>query len=63
MNSAPLTSWEGVEAYFTFADKPGVLVLLFCLALAATIVGIFLTVRHENHSYAQPTDELPHLRE
>lgn len=63
MNSAPLTSWEGVEAYFTFADKPGILVFLFCLALAATIVAIFLTIRHENHSYTLPTKDLPHLRE
>lgn len=63
MDSAPLTSWEGVEAYFTFADKPGVLILLFCLALAATVVAIYLTVRHENHSYAQATEELPHLHE
>ena len=22
MNTSPITSWEGAEAYFTFADSP-----------------------------------------
>jgi hypothetical protein len=28
MNASPLTSWEGAEAYFNFADKPSVIVLI-----------------------------------
>ena len=63
MNTSPITSWEGAEAYFTFADKPGILIFIFCLAMAATIVAVYLTARHEKISYNKPTSDLPHIME
>lgn len=51
MNSAPITSWEGAEAYFTFADKPAILVLIVLAAAAVCIGGIVSMIRHENYAY------------
>ena len=54
MNSSPLTSWEGAEAYFTFADKPGV-IIFFCLIGVLLIFGsIAYSIRHESKSYKKP---------
>ena len=36
MNTSPIESWEGAEAYFTFADKPAVMMLFLLLAVAIT---------------------------
>ncbi|MFD1333124.1 hypothetical protein ACFQ4O_14060 [Methylopila musalis] len=47
MNSAPITTWEGAKAYFTFADQPGVLMLISALALAACVGVLVSMVRHE----------------
>lgn len=51
MNTSPITSWEGAEAYFTFADKPGVLMLIFLVSVVVTIGVIVSAARHENESY------------
>ncbi|MFD1704399.1 hypothetical protein ACFSCV_15430 [Methylopila henanensis] len=48
MNSAPITTWEGAKAYFTFADQPGVLMVLSVLALATCVWTIASMIRHEN---------------
>ena len=50
MNSfpGPENSWEGVDAYFTLADSPGILVFL-SLVVAAICVGIIWSAaRHES---------------
>ncbi len=50
MNSwpGPENSWEGVDAYFTWADSPGILVFL-TLVVAAICVGIIWSAaRHES---------------
>ncbi|WP_020184271.1 hypothetical protein [Methylopila sp. 73B] len=48
MNSAPITTWEGAKAYFTFADQPGVLMVISALALAVCVGTIASMIRHEN---------------
>lgn len=51
MNSAPITTWEGVEAYFTFADKPAVLMLTVAIGIAACVYTIVSMIKHENACY------------
>jgi hypothetical protein len=51
MNSSPVSSWEGATAYFTFADKPGVMMLIFLVSVVVTIGVIVSAARHENESY------------
>jgi hypothetical protein len=40
MDTSPITAWEGAEAYFTFADKPGVMYVI----LAAAVIICFATI-------------------
>ena len=51
MNSSPLTSWEGAEAYFTFADKPGVITFFFIIGVLLTFGSIAYSMYHESKSY------------
>ncbi|WP_175483409.1 hypothetical protein [Amphritea atlantica] len=51
MNSSPITTWEGAEAYFTFADSPSVMMIILALAMAATVGAVVASVLHENHTY------------
>lgn len=51
MNASPVTNWEGVEAYFTFADKPTVLIFILAIAIGVTCAAIAFTFSHENESY------------
>ena len=46
----PKNSWEGVDAYFTWADSPGMLVLI-TLVTAAICLGIIIAAaRHESET-------------
>lgn len=49
--ASPISSWEGAEAIFTFADKPGVMALILTVSIVVTVYAIVATIRHENHSY------------
>lgn len=51
MNASPITDWEGAEAYFTFADKPAVLMLILVAAMAFTAYAIVSAFTHESDSY------------
>jgi hypothetical protein len=51
MNSAPITTWEGATAYFTFADSPGVITICLVGAIAVCVYAIYSMVQHENASY------------
>lgn len=51
MNTAPITTWEGAEAYFTFADKPALLVLFVIAGIAVCAWTIFSIARHETSAY------------
>lgn len=48
MNSAGFTSWEGVEAYFTFAQSPGMIQFWFWLMVVLCIIPILSAIKHEN---------------
>ncbi len=46
----PDNSWDGVNAYFTWADSPGMLVLI-TLVTAAICLGIIIAAaRHESET-------------
>ncbi|WP_158269305.1 hypothetical protein [Saccharospirillum sp. MSK14-1] len=49
--ASPITTWEGAEAVFTFADKPAVVFGIFVLSVIVTVGVIISTYKHENHSY------------
>ncbi|ODN71652.1 hypothetical protein [Methylobrevis pamukkalensis] len=51
MNTAPITTWEGAEAYFTFADKPGILMLFTAVGIALCVYTIYSMACHENKAY------------
>lgn len=51
MNASPITTWEGAEAYFTFADKPAVVILILVAAVAFTTYAIISAFIHESDSY------------
>ena len=43
--------FEYVQAYFTFADKPAVMMLFLLLAFAITFGTIIIAAVHEKHAY------------
>lgn len=51
MNTSPITSWEGAEAYFTWADSPGMMTLILLVAVAITFGAIVAAAVHEKHAY------------
>lgn len=51
MNASPVTTWEGVEAYFTFADNPAVIMIILLGAIIVTAGAIVATASHESDSY------------
>lgn len=52
MNSAPMESWDGAEAIFTFANSPGVLAVILIASLAVTFGTIILAAVHEKQAYS-----------
>lgn len=51
-----ITTWEGVSAYFTFADSPFALGL-FAFGCAAIVVGLIAGIaRHENEAFEKFKD-------
>lgn len=51
MNTSPVSeSWEGVGAYFTFADSPAALAAILILSVAVAVVGVVISAKHENDS-------------
>ncbi|MDO6513529.1 MULTISPECIES: hypothetical protein [Neptuniibacter] len=51
MNVSPITSWEGAEAVFTFADSPTAIMVILSLSIAVTLGTIIASVKHENDTY------------
>ncbi|WP_372737591.1 hypothetical protein [Neptunomonas sp.] len=51
MNVSPITSWEGVEAYFTFADNPTAMAIILGLSVVVTVGAVIATIIHENETY------------
>ena len=51
-----MTDWEGVEAYFTFADSP-LMIALFLVLTAAVVVGVIAqSAKHENEAFKRFPD-------
>ena len=46
----PDNSWEGVDAYFTWADSPGMLVLITLVTAAICLCIIIAAARHESET-------------
>ncbi|MEM5536116.1 hypothetical protein WNY58_06895 [Neptuniibacter pectenicola] len=51
MNVSPITTWEGAEAVFTFADNPTAIMIILSLSMAVTLGTIIASVKHENNTY------------
>lgn len=51
MNASPITSWEGVGAYFTFADNPTAMAVILGLSVVATVGAVIASIIHENQTY------------
>ena len=51
MNVSPITTWEGAEAVFTFADTPPAIMIILSLSMAVTLGTIIASVKHENNTY------------
>lgn len=54
---SPIETWEGAEAYFTFANSSG-LTGLFLIASIAVVIGVIaVTMNHEKSSFASLSDK------
>ncbi|WP_286238133.1 hypothetical protein [Neptuniibacter halophilus] len=51
MNVSPITTWEGTEAVFTFADSPLAITVILSLSIAVTIGTVIASIKHENDTY------------
>jgi hypothetical protein len=51
MNASPITSWNNVEAYFTFANNPSAIAIILTASMLVTAGVIVLSVIHENKTY------------
>lgn len=48
-----ITTWEGVSAYFTFADSP-IMLMLFALGAAGIVIGLIASIiKHENEAFEE----------
>jgi hypothetical protein len=46
----PVNSWEGVDAYFTWANSPGMLVLITLVSACICIGVIIAAAKHESET-------------
>jgi len=56
MNSSPITSWENVAAYFTFADSPAIIAICFIAAVAVVAGLLTKIIRHEKSTFDKYLD-------
>ncbi|MEM8553693.1 MAG: hypothetical protein AAGF71_02590 [Pseudomonadota bacterium] len=57
MNGSPITSWEGAEAYFTFADSPTMITIFLVGAVVVCFGAIFYGGMHESEAYKENMPE------
>jgi hypothetical protein len=50
INSSPITSWEGAEAIFSFADSPMGMAVCFWIMTAMLIVPLIVSYRAEERA-------------
>lgn len=53
METAPIASWEGAEAYFTWANAPTMLTVSLALMLTVVVGVIVHSAMHEKKSFAR----------
>jgi uncharacterized membrane protein YraQ (UPF0718 family) len=63
MNTSPITTWEGAEAYFTFGPNSLGLYVIFALAVALFIGFVARMIVHENHNFARTRELHTRMRE
>lgn len=51
MSGSPVTSWEGVEAYYTYADSPFMIALFLVLSCAVVVGVIVHSIKHETVAF------------
>jgi hypothetical protein len=51
MNGSPITAWEGVEAYYTFADQPFLVFVGLVLTAIITVGVIIHSAKHETKAF------------
>jgi hypothetical protein len=54
--ASPITTWEGAEAIFTFADSPTAVGVILTISILVTIFAIYASFKHENESYIDYQD-------
>jgi hypothetical protein len=50
INSSPITTWEGAEAIFSFADSPMGMAVCFWIMTAMLIVPLVVSYRAEERA-------------
>jgi hypothetical protein len=53
MNTSPITTWEGAEAYFTFANEPLAIWVTLGLSAVAVLAAIIVGSLHEKECYVK----------
>lgn len=48
---SPITTWEGATAFFTYADRPGLIYAFLALSVVATVTAIVMGAKHESAAY------------
>ncbi|MDT8861355.1 hypothetical protein N0O92_14035 [Alkalihalobacillus sp. MEB130] len=61
MNTIPISSWEGAEAYFTFADNSFAILGLLLLSVATFVFVIAKIYYHEKEAYDSIVQLYPSL--
>jgi hypothetical protein len=51
MNGSPVTAWQGAEAYFTFADRPFLIIVTLILTAIITVGVIVHSAKHETKAF------------
>lgn len=51
MNGSPVSAWEGVEAYYTFADRPFFIAVALILTAVITLGVIIHSAKHETAAF------------
>ncbi len=49
--ASPIDTWEGAEAYFTFADNPIAIGIVLVISIAVVAGAIIASAKHEYDSY------------
>lgn len=53
MNSSPITAWDNVSAYFTFANHEATIIAILAASIVVTIYVIKDIMRHEKRAEAE----------